>query len=131
MHTTTAPSREELIGRATELVPVLSKNALWQEENRVLHQDTIDALTESGLLRLTLPARYGGYEADTTTVPLEVVPERGGRPVTLAEGMHAIVLEYYQGGGGAGCQLRWQPAGKNKQAVPAAGAVRVRCGSGW
>ena len=68
MHTTTAPSREELIGRATELVPVLSKNALWQEENRVLHQDTIDALTESGLLRLTLPARYGGYEADTTTV---------------------------------------------------------------
>ena len=46
--------------------------------------------------------------------------ERGGRPVTLEAGMHAIRLEYYQGGGGAGCQLRWQPAGKNKQAVPAA-----------
>ncbi|MEU4739232.1 acyl-CoA dehydrogenase family protein [Actinosynnema sp. NPDC023658] len=68
MHTKTAPSREELIGRATELVPMLGKNAIWQEENRVLHQDTIDALTESGLLRLTLPSRYGGYEADTTTV---------------------------------------------------------------
>ncbi|MEV8442900.1 acyl-CoA dehydrogenase family protein [Actinosynnema sp. NPDC051121] len=68
MQTTTAPSREELVGRATELVPMLGKNALWQEENRVLHQDTIDALTESGLLRLTLPARYGGYEADTRTV---------------------------------------------------------------
>src|SRR6476469_2362394 len=63
-----APSRDELVGRATELAPLLAKNAIWQEENRVLHDDTIDALTEAGLLRLTLPARYGGYECDTRTL---------------------------------------------------------------
>lgn len=64
----TTPSREELVGRAADLAPVLAKNALWQEENRVLHDDTIEALTEAGMLKLTLPARYGGYECDTTTL---------------------------------------------------------------
>lgn len=68
MNNSAAPSREELISRATELAPLLAKNAIWQEENRILHEDTIDALTEAGLLRLTLPARYGGYECDTTTL---------------------------------------------------------------
>lgn len=68
MATSAAPPREELIGRAAELAPLLAKNAIWQEENRVLHDDTIEALTESGLLKLTLPARYGGYECDTTTL---------------------------------------------------------------
>ncbi|WP_216216100.1 acyl-CoA dehydrogenase family protein [Amycolatopsis aidingensis] len=63
-----ASSRKELVGRAAELAPRLSKNAIWQEENRVLHEDTIEALTEAGMLRLTLPARYGGYECDTTTL---------------------------------------------------------------
>lgn len=68
MNTSAAPSREELIGRAADLAPVFAKNAIWQEENRVLHEDTIAALTEAGLLRLTLPTRYGGYEVDTTTL---------------------------------------------------------------
>ena len=64
----TTPSREELVGRAADLAPALAKNALWQEENRVLHDDTIEALTDAGMLKLTLPARYGGYECDTTTL---------------------------------------------------------------
>lgn len=68
MNNRAAPSREELVGRATELAPLLAKNAIWQEDNRVLHDDTIEALTEAGLLKLTLPARYGGYECDTTTL---------------------------------------------------------------
>ncbi|XVS61291.1 acyl-CoA dehydrogenase family protein [Actinosynnema sp. CA-299493] len=72
----TAPSREELIGRVTELVPIFNKNAPWQEENRVLHPDSIDALAGAGLLKLTLPARYGGYESDTTTT-VDVLTEMG------------------------------------------------------
>ena len=68
MNHNAAPSREELVGRATELAPLLAKNALWQEDNRILHEDTIQALTDAGLLRLTLPARYGGHECDTTTL---------------------------------------------------------------
>ncbi|RKT87214.1 Acyl-CoA dehydrogenase [Saccharopolyspora antimicrobica] len=68
MKTSVAPSREELVGRAKDLAPLLSKNALWQEENRILHDDTIQAMTDAGLLKMTLPARYGGYECDTTTL---------------------------------------------------------------
>ncbi|MGM1062903.1 acyl-CoA dehydrogenase family protein [Saccharothrix sp. Mg75] len=68
MDTSAAPSREELIGRAADLAPLFGKNAIWQEENRVLHEDTVSALRDAGLLRLTLPARYGGYEVDTTTL---------------------------------------------------------------
>jgi 3-hydroxy-9,10-secoandrosta-1,3,5(10)-triene-9,17-dione monooxygenase len=68
MTNSAAPSREELIGRAAELAPLLAKDSLWQEEKRVLHDNTIEALTEAGLLKLTLPARYGGYECDTTTM---------------------------------------------------------------
>ncbi|HET6708688.1 acyl-CoA dehydrogenase family protein [Amycolatopsis sp.] len=63
-----APSRSELVRRASELVPLLKKHAIWTEENRRLHDDTIEALTHSGLLKLRVPRRYGGYEADMTTV---------------------------------------------------------------
>lgn len=68
MSTRTVPTREELIGRATDLIPTFKENAIWQEENRILHKDTIEALTEAGLLKLVLPKRYGGYESDATTV---------------------------------------------------------------
>ncbi|WP_440899922.1 acyl-CoA dehydrogenase family protein [Actinosynnema sp.] len=68
MNNTAAPSRDELVGRAAELAPALAKHAIWQEENRDLHPDAIDALADAGLLKLTLPARYGGHECDTTTL---------------------------------------------------------------
>jgi 3-hydroxy-9,10-secoandrosta-1,3,5(10)-triene-9,17-dione monooxygenase len=68
MKTSALPSRKELIGRATDLIPLLKENAVWQEEKRILHKDTIEALTDAGLLKLVLPKRYGGYEADATTV---------------------------------------------------------------
>jgi 3-hydroxy-9,10-secoandrosta-1,3,5(10)-triene-9,17-dione monooxygenase len=68
MDITEAPSRAELVRRAEELLPVLAKNALWGEENRRLSDETIEALTGSGLLRMRTPKRYGGLEADTGTV---------------------------------------------------------------
>ncbi|MFI6422876.1 acyl-CoA dehydrogenase family protein [Streptomyces sp. NPDC050842] len=70
------PSREELVGRAAELVPLLQKNAPWGEENRRLPQETVDALAESGLLKMRVPTRYGGYESDMRTV-VDVVAELG------------------------------------------------------
>lgn len=70
------PSREELVGRAAELVPLLQKNASWGEENRRLPQETVDALAESGLLKMRVPTRYGGYESDMRTV-VDVVAELG------------------------------------------------------
>ncbi|MBI1757948.1 MAG: acyl-CoA dehydrogenase family protein [Actinobacteria bacterium] len=74
--TTTAPPKEELVRRATELVPILRKNAVWTEENRRLHGETIDALAEAGIFRMRVPARYGGYESELKTLN-EVMVELG------------------------------------------------------
>ena len=68
------PSRTELLGRISELAPVLQKNALWSDENRQLHKETIDALAEADLLKMRIPQRYGGFESDMRTV-VEVIAE--------------------------------------------------------
>lgn len=73
---TDAPSREQLVARAAELVPALREHAAWAEEHRRLHEDTIDALADAGLLRMRVPVRYGGYESDTSTL-VDVAAELG------------------------------------------------------
>ncbi|HEX3650805.1 MAG TPA: acyl-CoA dehydrogenase family protein, partial [Pseudonocardiaceae bacterium] len=74
MDVTDAQPRTKLGRAATELVPLLKKNALNAEENRRIPDDTIGALADAGILKLRLPVRYGGYEADMTTV-VDVVSE--------------------------------------------------------
>ena len=64
---TDSPRREELVARATELLPLLRRNAERCEQEGRLPEENVRALEEAGLLRLTLPRRYGGYEADTRT----------------------------------------------------------------
>ncbi|WP_194822352.1 acyl-CoA dehydrogenase family protein [Micromonospora sp. S-DT3-3-22] len=73
---TEAPPRDELVRRASELVPLLRKHAGWQEENRRLHDETVEALADAGLFRMRVPRRYGGYESDTRTLH-EVMVELG------------------------------------------------------
>lgn len=73
---TDVPSREELVARAAELVPLLRRNAERCEQEGKLPEENVRALEEAGLLRLTLPRRYGGYEADTRT-KVEVYSELG------------------------------------------------------
>jgi alkylation response protein AidB-like acyl-CoA dehydrogenase len=73
---TTAPSRSELVHRAADLVPLLQKHAIWAEENRRLHDEVVDAMTEAGLFKMRVPRRYGGYESDMRTV-VEVLAELG------------------------------------------------------
>jgi alkylation response protein AidB-like acyl-CoA dehydrogenase len=73
---TDVPSRAELVARAAELVPFLRSNAERCEQEGKLPVDNVRALEEAGLLRLTLPRRYGGYEADTRT-KVEVYSELG------------------------------------------------------
>lgn len=76
MEITQAPPREELVRRASGLIPLLREKAAWMEENRRLHDDVLDALTDAGILRMRTPLRYGGYESDTGTV-VDVVAELG------------------------------------------------------
>jgi len=67
MDLTQAPPREELAHRAAQLVPLLREKAVWMEENRRLHEETIEALTSAGILKMRVPARYGGFESDMCT----------------------------------------------------------------
>lgn len=62
------PPRAELLGRATELVDLIRKHTMWQEEHRTLHPEVLDAVQEAGLLKLRVPVQYGGVEADVRTV---------------------------------------------------------------
>jgi alkylation response protein AidB-like acyl-CoA dehydrogenase len=66
--TTEIPTREQLVRRASELSTILRKNSAWTEENRRLHDESVEALSAAGLFRLRVPKRYGGYEADTRTL---------------------------------------------------------------
>lgn len=76
MSTADIPTRDQLVRRAAELVPVLRGNAAWQETNRRLHEETIGAMTEAGIFKLRVPKRYGGYEVDTQTL-VDVATELG------------------------------------------------------
>ncbi|WP_414636022.1 acyl-CoA dehydrogenase family protein [Actinophytocola sp.] len=66
--TTKIPTREQLVRNASELIPLLQKHATWAEENRRLHDESIEALADAGVFKLRRPKRYGGYEADTRTL---------------------------------------------------------------
>jgi alkylation response protein AidB-like acyl-CoA dehydrogenase len=70
MTTTTrkVPPAEELVRRTAELVPLLRKHAPWQEENRRLHDEAVEALADIGFFKMRVPVRYGGYESDTRTL---------------------------------------------------------------
>lgn len=65
---TTIPPREEIVRKATELIPLLRKHASWAEENRRLHDETIEALADAGVFKLRRPKHFGGYEMDTRTL---------------------------------------------------------------
>ncbi|MFJ9746590.1 acyl-CoA dehydrogenase family protein [Streptomyces chartreusis] len=60
----TAPTRDELVDAAAKLVPLLRSRALWIDEHRRLPRDVVTAIEDSGLLRMQVPAQYGGYESD-------------------------------------------------------------------
>ena len=59
---TKVPSREELIRRAEALVPVLESRAAKAEEMRRCPDETIRDYLDNDLLRISQPARYGGFE---------------------------------------------------------------------
>ncbi|MFJ5102080.1 acyl-CoA dehydrogenase family protein [Streptomyces sp. NPDC088554] len=56
------PTREELIGRAQELIPLLRRNADRTEKESKVPDENIAALRDAGLFRLSTPAKWGGWE---------------------------------------------------------------------
>ena len=57
----------DLFSRSADLVPMLRENAGATERARRLAPGNIDALAEAGVFRLSVPRRFGGYEADLAT----------------------------------------------------------------
>jgi alkylation response protein AidB-like acyl-CoA dehydrogenase len=87
--TTNIPSREELVRRASELIPLLQKNSAWNEENRRIHEESIEALADAGFFKLRRPKRYGGFEVDTRTL-VDIAAEVG-----QGDGSTSWVLSVY------------------------------------
>src|SRR5688500_13091401 len=61
---TAAVSRDELLRRASALVPVLQERAPHTEQLRQVPPETVRDLVASGLIRVGNPDRYGGYGLD-------------------------------------------------------------------
>lgn len=59
-----APSRDELIDQARQLVPVLKERAAHAEELRRVPDETVRDLMASGLNRIAVPKRFGGHDVD-------------------------------------------------------------------
>jgi len=56
--------REELLRRASRLVPVLKERAARTEQLRQIPHETVKDLIASGLIRIGNPSRYGGQGVD-------------------------------------------------------------------
>ncbi|MEV0445933.1 acyl-CoA dehydrogenase family protein [Streptomyces spectabilis] len=65
---TTAPTTAEFVARAAALRPLLCEHAPRIEAERRITDEVIDALTDAGLFKLTVPRRFGGYETDMRTL---------------------------------------------------------------
>ncbi|MEU4768533.1 acyl-CoA dehydrogenase family protein [Actinosynnema sp. NPDC023794] len=87
--TTNAPTREQLVQRVSEVGPLLRGHAAWADENRRLHEESIEALADAGVFKMRVPKRYGGYESDTRTL-VDVAAEIG-----RADGATAWVTSVY------------------------------------
>ncbi|MGW7595085.1 acyl-CoA dehydrogenase family protein, partial [Streptomyces rubiginosohelvolus] len=83
------PTRQEIVRRVAELAPLLRGHAAWNEENRRVHDESIEALADAGVFKLRVPARYGGFEADSATM-VDVATELG-----RADGSTAWVASVY------------------------------------
>jgi hypothetical protein len=71
-----APSLKSIVDAASELVPVLRKQAFQTETERRLSAAMDKRFHEAGFYRLMQPARFGGYEYGFTAL-LDVISELG------------------------------------------------------
>ena len=70
------PDTAELLARAARIRPILERNAEEADRLRRLPEANVQALHDSGLCRLMVPRRLGGYETDIRTY-IAVMAELG------------------------------------------------------
>ena len=71
-----APDIATLLARATAIRPILERNADATDSLRRLADENVEALRESGLCRLMVPARFGGHQTSIRTY-VDVMAEVG------------------------------------------------------
>ncbi len=69
-------TRDEAVGRARSLFPLLRDLARRADDERHLVPEMVQAVTDAGLVRTLVPRRWGGSELDLTT-HMEVAIELG------------------------------------------------------
>lgn len=62
--TGTVPTVDELLARASAMVPALIERAPEANKRRWVHDETIDDFQKAGFFKIFQPKRYGGYELD-------------------------------------------------------------------
>lgn len=65
VHSLAPPSVQDLVARARELAPLFRKNAPAGEANRRVVDESLQAATNAGLMKICTPKRYGGWEMNT------------------------------------------------------------------
>ncbi len=60
----TAPTVDELVARATALLPMLREKAASVEANRMVSPETIAAFKEAGFFKILQEKRWGGWEME-------------------------------------------------------------------
>jgi alkylation response protein AidB-like acyl-CoA dehydrogenase len=76
MSTAIAPDRDTLLARAAAIRPILERNAEETDARRRLADGNVQALKDSGLCRLMVPLRFGGYQTSIRTY-IDVLAEVG------------------------------------------------------
>lgn len=72
----TIPTREDLLQRARDLIPVLRERAHQAEIDHRVPDATQQAFRDAGFYRIFVPKRWGGYEMDYTT-SIDIAAELG------------------------------------------------------
>ena len=70
------PSREDLLDRAREMVPLLRERAAQAEDDRGISRDTHEKFRDAGFYKILQPKRHGGFEADLGLV-VDIAAELG------------------------------------------------------
>lgn len=80
-----------LVQDVREIVPLLKSHAAWSEQNRRLHDESLEALTAAGVFGMRAPKRYGGLESSARTV-MDVLGEvaKGDGSAAWVAGVNAI-----------------------------------------
>ena len=88
-----AALRDELLGRATELVPVLRARAARTEQLRQIPPETVKDLVSSGLIRIGNPRRYGGHGVEIDTAVADGAQSLIREQVEMGVAVRMAVLE--------------------------------------